>query len=494
MTPGGVGQRRRPRHQRDLGAAPRRRAPRWRSPSFPSSDCPRSAPDRSARRSAPRSPARAAPPSRAAPSSSRAGGGDVGRLRSCAPRRPSRRPARPRRARRCARRARRACAGWPASPDGATCSRSSPAPASSGARQASATVVNRSFASPCASRAITSAVAGAITSSSAASASWMWPMVASCVRSNVSVRHRVLRQRLQRQRRDELLRRLGHHHAHLGAGFDERAHQLGRLVGRDAARDSDDDAPPGEVHDINVTPARSARHRRRQRHDAARDDEDAPGGRAHVAVEAAAGAGVERPPGRGAAAPRRAARPAACPREGPTPPAPSKIAPSPTRRRSTSAQRRRRRPGQLVAERGREQRAVLREAHAQRAPPASAARRCASTHQPRLDGRAVGGREVGLRRRSARSPAARRRGADAARPRRARPWRARECRRRRSAARPRSSTPVPRSRSPSCQQHDRHADGERQPLPDAELERHVADELRRAPAATRGRPCRRRAA
>ena len=58
---------------------------------------------------------------------------------------------------------------------------------SNGARQASATVVARSSAIPCASRARMSPVAGAITNSSAQSASSMCPMVDSCCRSNVSV-------------------------------------------------------------------------------------------------------------------------------------------------------------------------------------------------------------------------------------------------------------------------------------------------------------------
>ena len=72
----------------------------------------------------------------------------------------------------------------------------------------------------------------------------MCPMVASCVEIEGVGGDRVLRQRLQRQRRDELLRRVGHHDAHLGAGLDQRAHQLRRLVRRDAARDADDDASP----------------------------------------------------------------------------------------------------------------------------------------------------------------------------------------------------------------------------------------------------------
>jgi phosphopantothenoylcysteine decarboxylase/phosphopantothenate--cysteine ligase len=48
-------------------------------------------------------------------------------------------------------------------------------------------ISNRSSANPCASLATTLAVAGAITSTSAESASRMWPISDSCVRSNVSV-------------------------------------------------------------------------------------------------------------------------------------------------------------------------------------------------------------------------------------------------------------------------------------------------------------------
>ncbi len=48
-------------------------------------------------------------------------------------------------------------------------------------------------------------------------------------------------QRLQGRRAHESRRRLGHDHAHLGAGLREQAHQLRGLVRRDAAGDADDD-------------------------------------------------------------------------------------------------------------------------------------------------------------------------------------------------------------------------------------------------------------
>ncbi len=54
--------------------------------------------------------------------------------------------------------------------------------------------------------------------------------------------HRVARQRLEGGRTDEVQGRRGHHHPHLGAGVLQPAHQLGRLVGRDAAGDAQQDA------------------------------------------------------------------------------------------------------------------------------------------------------------------------------------------------------------------------------------------------------------
>ena len=58
---------------------------------------------------------------------------------------------------------------------------------STGARVASVIAVTASSAMPCASRAITFAVAGATITISARSASVMWPIVASSVRLNRSV-------------------------------------------------------------------------------------------------------------------------------------------------------------------------------------------------------------------------------------------------------------------------------------------------------------------
>jgi len=58
---------------------------------------------------------------------------------------------------------------------------------STGARVASASAVTASSAMPAAMRAQRSAVAGAITTISAASASWMWPIFSSSVSENRSV-------------------------------------------------------------------------------------------------------------------------------------------------------------------------------------------------------------------------------------------------------------------------------------------------------------------
>ena len=50
--------------------------------------------------------------------------------------------------------------------------------------------------------------------------------------------HRLPGQGLETQRRDELLRTVGHGHLHVGAGVAQAAHQLQRFVGGDAAADA----------------------------------------------------------------------------------------------------------------------------------------------------------------------------------------------------------------------------------------------------------------
>ncbi len=59
--------------------------------------------------------------------------------------------------------------------------------------------------------------------------------------------HRLAGERLQRRRRDEATRRLGHDDAHVGAGLDEKARQLGRLVGGDSAGDPEQNPLSGNV-------------------------------------------------------------------------------------------------------------------------------------------------------------------------------------------------------------------------------------------------------
>jgi hypothetical protein len=59
--------------------------------------------------------------------------------------------------------------------------------------------------------------------------------------------HRLAGQRLEGQRRDELLRALGHHHAHLRAGVLQAPGQVRGLVGRDAAGHAQQDPLPGQA-------------------------------------------------------------------------------------------------------------------------------------------------------------------------------------------------------------------------------------------------------
>ena len=57
--------------------------------------------------------------------------------------------------------------------------------------------------------------------------------------------HALVAERADRQRRDELLRRPGHHRAHGDAALAQAADQLEALVGGDAAADDQHDAPAG---------------------------------------------------------------------------------------------------------------------------------------------------------------------------------------------------------------------------------------------------------
>src|SRR6185312_15864260 len=138
----------------------------------------------------------------------------------------------------------------------------------------------------------------------------------------------------------------------------------------------------------NVTPTGSVC----KGHDAARDDEDAPAGRADLRVEPTAAAGVERH--RPDAQPERAAqlgRPRA--RRWPDGARAFEDGAEPDARAVEERHRRAGAPGQLVAELGGEERAILFEAHAdlrrERQPP-----EVRIGDEPRLDGRAVGGFEL----------------------------------------------------------------------------------------------------
>ena len=57
--------------------------------------------------------------------------------------------------------------------------------------------------------------------------------------------HALVAERTDRQRRDELLRRLGHHRAHADPGLAQAADQLQALVGGNAATDDQHDALGG---------------------------------------------------------------------------------------------------------------------------------------------------------------------------------------------------------------------------------------------------------
>ena len=168
----------------------------------------------------------------------------------CGRRRPRRAPPSRRRSgrrRQCRRRAvAQDCA---ASPDAAHMCGFIAGAISTGLSVASSTVEARSSASPFAILAIRSAVAGATTTRSVSRASRIWPTSNSRLASNRSVKARLARERAGRQRRDEFLRRLGHHDAHRGAALLQAPDQVERLVGGDAAADDEQDALAGSRPD-----------------------------------------------------------------------------------------------------------------------------------------------------------------------------------------------------------------------------------------------------
>ena len=87
-----------------------------------------------------------------------------------------------------------------------------------------------------------SALAGAISTSCAQRASSMWPIAASAALVPQIAARGPARDGLKGHGRDELLRGGGHHHLHFGAALDQAAHQIGTLVGGDAAGDPQQDS------------------------------------------------------------------------------------------------------------------------------------------------------------------------------------------------------------------------------------------------------------
>ncbi len=108
-------------------------------------------------------------------------------------------------------------------------------------RSPASTALARSSACPPAILAIRSAVAGATTTRSVSRASRIWPTSNSLRRVEEIHISALARDGARRQRRDEFLRRPGHHHAHRGAALLEPPDQVERLIGRDPAADNEED-------------------------------------------------------------------------------------------------------------------------------------------------------------------------------------------------------------------------------------------------------------
>ena len=111
-----------------------------------------------------------------------------------------------------------------------------------GAAVARHSVASRSSAWPVASRARKSALAGAMSTTSAQRASSMCPMAASAAAIPQVRAHRASGDRLEGGGGDELARGGGHHHLHFRAALAQAPHEVGALVGRDAAGDAEQDA------------------------------------------------------------------------------------------------------------------------------------------------------------------------------------------------------------------------------------------------------------
>ena len=119
---------------------------------------------------------------------------------------------------------------------------------STGLSVASSTAEARSLARPLASLAIRSAVAGATTIEVGLAGQPDMADILLVLAVEQIGEDMVGGQRADRQRRDELLRRLGHHGAHRGAALAQPADQVERLVGGDAAADDQQDALAGKGH------------------------------------------------------------------------------------------------------------------------------------------------------------------------------------------------------------------------------------------------------
>ena len=161
----------------------------------------------------------------------------------CGRRRPRRsRPSRRRSGRRARRRRRRAARGCAASPCCAHMCGFIAGASKIFLSVASSTAEARSSARPLAIFAIRSAVAGATTMMFGSRASRIWPTSNSLLRVEQIGIRMLAGERADRQRRDEFLRRLRHHHAHRDAALAQAADQVERFVGGDAAADDEQDA------------------------------------------------------------------------------------------------------------------------------------------------------------------------------------------------------------------------------------------------------------
>jgi len=63
--------------------------------------------------------------------------------------------------------------------------------------------------------------------------------------------HRIARERLHRERSDEVARMRRHHDVNFGAALHEQAREVRRLEGRDASRDAEDDH--GRAHSLTMS-------------------------------------------------------------------------------------------------------------------------------------------------------------------------------------------------------------------------------------------------